>query len=322
MRTTFAILSVLLLSAGLAHAQPAEPVNPPPVFKVVASADKVKGEIVFLEKVYRIMNGQTVAEEYKTEITIADCRVITPSGKQVPNDDLWKRLKNGTVVVVSTDGKTPAEPILRALNAEMLVIIPAAPKNVPLVPQPKQEGQGDTLPNGTKEGDSGSLAGGHTPKKEGDSGSLAGGHTPKKEAADVFCSPDGQRIPTKPGAADVFSSPDGQRIPSKNNPVVVIKLRIPAEAKYADVEKLLDKVKAQEGTKLYLGVSKAGESFSAEVVAESLTPSKRVAAVVKELLDGGITKVSVQRLGGPDNPPPMPGGDNKPGRNRGKPGAP
>lgn len=131
MRIAFAILSVMLLSAALAHAQPAEPANPPPVFMVIASADKVKGEIVFLEKVYKIVNGQTVAEEYKAEITIADCRVIMPNGKQVPNDDLWKRLKNGTVVVVSTDGKMPAAPILRALNAETLVIIPAAPKIAP-----------------------------------------------------------------------------------------------------------------------------------------------------------------------------------------------
>jgi hypothetical protein len=81
---------------------------------------------------------------------------------------------------------------------------------------------------------------------------------------------------------------------SKTNPVVVIKLRIPTEAKYVDVEKLLDKAQAQEGTKLYLEVPKDGESFSAEVVAESLTPSKRVGAVVKELLDRGITKVSIE----------------------------
>jgi RNA polymerase sigma factor (sigma-70 family) len=111
--------------------QQAESPSPPPVFMVVARADNVKGEIVFLERVYKIVNGQTVAEEYKTEFTIADCRVITPNGKQLRNDDLWKRLKNGAVVVVSTDGKTPAQPFLRALNAETLVIIPAPPKIVP-----------------------------------------------------------------------------------------------------------------------------------------------------------------------------------------------
>ena len=133
MRTAFAILSVLLLAAGMAYAQPVGP--PSPVFMVVASADKVKGEIVLVVRVSKVINGQTVAEEYKTEINIADCRVITPNGKQVANDDLWKRLKNGTVVVVSADGKTPAQPILRALNPETLVIIPAAPKIVPLVPQ-------------------------------------------------------------------------------------------------------------------------------------------------------------------------------------------
>src|SRR6266852_1829870 len=122
MRTTFAILSFLLLSAGLAHAQPAAlppaPASSPPVFKVVASADKAKGVVVFLKKVFKIVNGQTVAVEYRTEIKIAACRVITPNGRQVPNDDLWKRLKNDTVVIVSTDGQTPAQPFLRALKAE------------------------------------------------------------------------------------------------------------------------------------------------------------------------------------------------------------
>jgi hypothetical protein len=138
MRTTFAILSVVLLSAGLAHAQAAaEPgaqppalASSPPVFKVVASADKAKGVIWFREMVYKIVNGQTVAEEHRMEINIAACRVITPNGKRVPNDDLWKRLKNDTVVVVSTDDQTPAQPFLRALTATTLVIIPAAPKIV------------------------------------------------------------------------------------------------------------------------------------------------------------------------------------------------
>ena len=144
MKATFAILFVMLFSAGQAHAQPARPAIGPPVFMVIASADKVKGEIVFIERVFKIMNGQTVAEEYKTEFNIADCRVITPNGKQVPNDDLWKRLKNGTVVVVSTDGKTPAQPFLRTLNAEALVIMPA-PKDPLVVPAKEWVEQGIPL---------------------------------------------------------------------------------------------------------------------------------------------------------------------------------
>jgi hypothetical protein len=91
MRTTFAVLSVLLLSVAVAHAQPDEPASP--VFKVVASADKAEGAILFRERVFRIIDGRTVAEERISVFIIADCRVITPNGKQVPNDALWKRFR-------------------------------------------------------------------------------------------------------------------------------------------------------------------------------------------------------------------------------------
>lgn len=80
----------------------------------------------------------------------------------------------------------------------------------------------------------------------------------------------------------------------ETNPALVVNLRISGEAKYADIRKLLEALKAQGATKLSLRTSDAKEGSSAELRAEALTPSKRVAAVVKELLDGGITKVSIE----------------------------
>lgn len=124
MRSGFATLSVLLFSAGFANGQADPPASIPPVFKVVAEADKAKGEIVFRDQVLKSVAGQVVAEEHRMEFTLDDVRIITPNGKRVANDDVWKRLKKGTVVVVSADGRMPAESFLKALNAETLVIIP------------------------------------------------------------------------------------------------------------------------------------------------------------------------------------------------------
>ena len=158
MRTILALLTGMLLSASLAHAQPGAPTGPPPAFKIVTSVDKDKGMIVFKETVYRhvpvskeivmIVNGQqvkktvteyvAVAEERLFEINAANSRIITPDGKQLPIDEVWMRVKAKSVVVVSATSDATAQAYLRALSAETLVIIPAAPKNEP-IPQPKKE---------------------------------------------------------------------------------------------------------------------------------------------------------------------------------------
>jgi hypothetical protein len=153
MKSILAVLAAMLLSANLAQAQPP---SPTPAFKVIVSADKAKGVIAHHETTYRtvpvlreveeIVNGQTVkkavtsfetiSEVRLVEINVAGGRVITPDGKQVPNDDLWKRLKKDAVVVVSGSGEAPAPEFLRALNAQTLVIIPGPAK---LTPPPKTE---------------------------------------------------------------------------------------------------------------------------------------------------------------------------------------
>jgi hypothetical protein len=139
---------VLFLACPLLMASPAwaqsGPSGPPPSFKIVGSTDPAKGLIVFREILYKtvqvqrevveLVNGMTikrtvtenvfVPEERTTQIDATNSRVITPDGKQLPIDEVWKRLKANTVVLVSADGNTPAAAYLRALNAQTLVIIP------------------------------------------------------------------------------------------------------------------------------------------------------------------------------------------------------
>jgi hypothetical protein len=151
----------LLLFANLASAQ----VSVPPSFKVIANVDKDKGHIIYTDNIVRmvpvqkqvmkIVNGQNITEivtEYVSVvetrnvlIEAAKSRVITPDGKQLALDEVWKRLKTNDVVALAANGNAPAQVYLRALNAETLVIIPPAvaippmPVPVPMpVPEPKR----------------------------------------------------------------------------------------------------------------------------------------------------------------------------------------
>jgi hypothetical protein len=147
MKPLLSILGCSLIMASVAVAQPG-PNGPPPSFKIVTSTDPAKGHIVFGETVYRavpvqreiveIVNGQqvkrtvteyvTVAESRETKIDATNSRVITTDGKQLPIDEVWKRLKANTVVVVSADSSTPSAAYLRALSAQTLVIVPGPMK--------------------------------------------------------------------------------------------------------------------------------------------------------------------------------------------------
>ncbi len=82
--------------------------------------------------------------------------------------------------------------------------------------------------------------------------------------------------------------------PDKTVLALVVKLRVPRDEPYDKVKDILDRIKTKGATHMTLRVSEASEGLSAEVVAQPKTPSKRVAAVVEELLEGGIKKISVE----------------------------
>ncbi len=162
MRTALASLTALLFLANIATARPT-PTGPPPVFKVVSGTNETKSLIEFVEVTYKYIpvqkevakevvvleNGMQikkivkevvsqyvpVMEERRVAIDAAKSRVITQDGKQLPIEEVWKRLKKDTVVLVSSDGKTPAQAYLRALNAETLVVM--SPQLVRLVVPPE-----------------------------------------------------------------------------------------------------------------------------------------------------------------------------------------
>jgi hypothetical protein len=96
------------------------------------------------------------------------------------------------------------------------------------------------------------------------------------------------------GAIAVAASDEPIVAPEKPDLALAVTFVVPKEEKLARVKELFDKVKAQGATHLKMRVPPDAEALSAEIVAQPQTPSKRVAAVVRELLDCGIKKISVE----------------------------
>ena len=81
---------------------------------------------------------------------------------------------------------------------------------------------------------------------------------------------------------------------AKTEPSLVVTLQAPGDTKYAEVAKILDKLKALKVTQTYLRKPEAGKGLSAEVVADPATPAKAVSAVVEGLLELGVKKIAVE----------------------------
>jgi hypothetical protein len=139
--------ALVLLSATLVAAQPGAGTDFPPAFKMVTNVDQKKGQVIILETVHKavpvlverivVVNGkeervtetrnEMVSEQRMIAIDMSNSRVITPDGKQLTLDDVWKKMKAKSVIVMSANGDTPAAVYLRALNPETLIVIPGAP---------------------------------------------------------------------------------------------------------------------------------------------------------------------------------------------------
>jgi hypothetical protein len=134
---------VSLVLAGFACGQPA---GPAPTFVVVRDAVPGQGLIVLStmklvneltprQQIY-VVNGRVMTRTHymsrwyyiQDTLDARDSCVITPDGMQLPIDEVWRRLKPGTVLVVSGDFNRPAPEFLRALSGDTLVFTPAAPK--------------------------------------------------------------------------------------------------------------------------------------------------------------------------------------------------
>jgi DNA helicase IV len=131
MKAAGCILAFVLFSTNVSLAQTTVPKGPPPTFALVQETTPQKGEIVVSRMVasqrlvpYLVqmeINGKVQAvTKYKTEtvheirfatIDASSSRVITPNGKQLPIDEVWKRLKKQQVILESRDMPDAASPL-------------------------------------------------------------------------------------------------------------------------------------------------------------------------------------------------------------------
>ncbi len=151
MRNAILSPTICLLAVTPVFAQPPTSSAPAPTFMIVSKTTPAKGlmfsisyqtvtEQVEVKELVNV-NGQVVEViknvsrsvyvPVETARDISNSRVITANGKQLPIDEVWKRLRPNTVVVLSGDVNTPAAAFLQALNPETLVIIAAPPKPMP-----------------------------------------------------------------------------------------------------------------------------------------------------------------------------------------------
>jgi hypothetical protein len=149
MRMFLASLMIGLVGS-IASAQQA-PTGAPPTLEIVHLVMPEKGIIVCRQVSFTtelrtieekiVVNGQerviarTVAvpimRESELRFDLAVSRVITTDGKQLPIDEVWKRLKAKSVVAVSANSTAPAPAFLRVLHPDTLVIIPGQFKKTP-----------------------------------------------------------------------------------------------------------------------------------------------------------------------------------------------
>ncbi len=159
MKAALAILVCCSLTAGIALAQSGGPRGAPPTFATIVKTTPAKGEIVLqqlkpVEKAVEVVkkvrqnDKDVIVKEivvvtdlvpYHLSLQATAIRFITPDGKGVPIDEVWKRLKANTVIAVSADSETPAAAYLRALHPETLVMIPVLPSGTPAEKIPEQK---------------------------------------------------------------------------------------------------------------------------------------------------------------------------------------
>jgi hypothetical protein len=146
---------LVLVAMNVLVAQPTTTPGPAPIFSVVQATTPEKGHAVLIRRTI-VIEQVPVREKFKVDgrfeervvyqshprsveysvvYDIGTSRVITPDGKQLPIEEVWKRMKPNTVVAISGDFNTPAPTYLRALHPQVLVIIPAELKKSAPMPQ-------------------------------------------------------------------------------------------------------------------------------------------------------------------------------------------
>lgn len=72
-------------------------------------------------------------------LAVKDCKFVEASGKAIKPADLARRLKAGTAVVLTSDGKPPSKAFLALLRPETIIVIAPAAKLDPRIKLPPED---------------------------------------------------------------------------------------------------------------------------------------------------------------------------------------
>lgn len=160
MRRLILSLTVFALLAGRAVAQPKAPFQtpsgPPPTFLVLTGVDPKAQTVAYTSQVTShipqpvtmtiIQNGMQVKVTKTVFVTqmqlvtrkmaLKAMKITDSAGKALTTEQALERLRPGSILMQSADGRPVDAIYLRALRPETLVIVPAAPMGTEPVPAP------------------------------------------------------------------------------------------------------------------------------------------------------------------------------------------
>jgi hypothetical protein len=134
----------LALVAGTAGAEEKarEKHGPPPRFFTVLGVDRQKDEFELVDRTVRFVSEGVVfnteadkkpavvtklmpvyEERVAGTVDLKSAEVLEAGGRELGNDEVWKRIALGKTVVVSADGQTIDSAYLNALAKDTLVIV-------------------------------------------------------------------------------------------------------------------------------------------------------------------------------------------------------
>lgn len=157
-RNGWGVLCVWLVSASLLTAAEPQPPGVPPQFAVVIKLDAEAGEVELRQTVMKPVNETVeqaitnpatgkveiatflrtiyVSEVRARRLKLADTRVITATQDAVEPDDVAKRLKPDTAVLLQNIEQKLDARYLATLNGETLIFLvkPDPPRDLPVLP--------------------------------------------------------------------------------------------------------------------------------------------------------------------------------------------
>jgi hypothetical protein len=153
MRHWLWFLLVLAVPGGVAAQQPKGLPDLSPDLMVVTGFDAANGEVrvkltQLREQVSQELqvgpNGVVLTETkvvgpYQMERTLKlkECKILEASGKAIAPADYAKHFKSGAAVIVTNDGKPPAQAFMQVLRPDTVIVVGPAVKPDPRIKLPE-----------------------------------------------------------------------------------------------------------------------------------------------------------------------------------------